>query len=188
MLKDNGITLAEDLHAVDVPPSSKKENNGLYGLASNWPIAHDLAGSDAPCRIEGEVSNLVTLGTVPKEIDGTFYRVMTDPFVPPDARNVAIDGDGSVSAFRFHQGRVDMKVRYVETERWKLERKAEKALFGMYRNPYSHHPCVRGAVESTANTNVILWNDHLLALKENGLPYYMDPVRKDSVHLFIVHR
>ncbi|KXJ88074.1 carotenoid oxygenase [Microdochium bolleyi] len=145
------------------------------GLQSRWPAAADLAGSQAPCRIEGEIKDLVVLGTIPSAIDGTFYRVMTDPAVPPHPNNVPLDGDGNISAFRIRNGRVDMKMRYVETERYKLERKAGKALFGLYRNPYTHHPCVRAAVDSTANTNVVYWADHFLALKEGGLPYAVDP-------------
>lgn len=35
---------------------------------------------------------------------------------------------------------------------------------------------VRAAVDSTANTNLVLWADHLLALKEVGLPYAVDPI------------
>ncbi|KAH8652732.1 carotenoid oxygenase [Tricladium varicosporioides] len=164
---------------VDVPPSTSVPldhgSGTLYGLKSSWPIALDLAGSSLPCRLEGEISDLVVCGSIPKEIDGTFYRVMCDPFVPPNPNNVPIDGDGNISAFRFHQGRVDMKMRYIETERYKLERKANKALFGLYRNPFTHHPCVRAAVDSTANTNLVYWADHLLALKEVALPYSVDP-------------
>lgn len=52
-------------------------------LTSKWPVALDLAGSDKPCRLEGEVADLVVLGKIPQELDGTLYRVMTDPFVPP---------------------------------------------------------------------------------------------------------
>lgn len=152
----------------------------MHGLKSKWPVALDLAGSNLPFRLEGEIGDLVVLGEIPKEIEGTFYRVMVDPFVPPDPRNVPIDGDGNISAFRFHDGRVDMKTRYVETERYKLERKANKALFGLYRNPFTHHPCVRAAVDSTANTNLVLWADHLLALKEGGLPYAVDPDTLDT--------
>lgn len=146
-----------------------------YGLTSKWPVASDLAGSTLPCRLEGEIADLVVLGEIPAEIRGTFYRVMCDPFMPPDPKNVPLDGDGSISAFRFHDGHVDMKMRYVETERYKLERKANKSLFGLYRNPYTHHPCVRAAVDSTANTNLVLWADNLLALKESALPYAVDP-------------
>ncbi|KAM6506655.1 hypothetical protein FSOLCH5_013630 [Fusarium solani] len=144
-------------------------------LKAKWPMALDLAGSNLPCRIEGEVGDLVVLGEIPLEINGTFYRVMCDPFVPPDSNNVSIDGDGNISAFRIRDGRVDMKIKYVETERYKLERKANKALFGLYRNPFTHHPCVRAAVDSTANTNLVYWANHLLALKEVALPYAIDP-------------
>ncbi|KAJ5196154.1 hypothetical protein N7449_006633 [Penicillium cf. viridicatum] len=154
--------------------------DGLYGLVSHWPVALDLAGSSLPCRLEGEIEDLVVFGTIPSEISGTFYRVMVDPFVPPDERNVPIDGDGIISAFRFHKGKVDMKVRYIETERYKLERQAGKALFGLYRNPYTHHPCVRGAVDSTANTNLVYWANRLLALKEVALPYSVDPNTLDT--------
>ncbi|KAF7859509.1 uncharacterized protein EAF02_010957 [Botrytis sinoallii] len=174
------------LDAPDVPPPSKvalpttthtpatHDSRNPQNLTSRWPTAIDLAGSNLPCRLEGEVANLVVLGSIPSEINGTFYRVMCDPFVPPHPQNVPIDGDGNISAFRFHNGIVDMKMRYIETERYKLERQANKALFGLYRNPYTHHPCVRAAVDSTANTNLVMWADKLLALKEVGLPYEVD--------------
>ncbi|TKX21367.1 putative retinal pigment epithelial membrane protein 2 [Elsinoe australis] len=167
--------------AVDTPPVNKSgpttaiADDPYYGSTSKWPVAADLAGSTLPCRLEGEIADLVVLGEVPAEIKGTFYRVMVDPALPPVPGNVPLDGDGNISAFRFHEGRVDMKMRYVETERLKLERKAGKSLFGLYRNPSSHHPCVRAAVDSTANTNLILWANHLLALEESYLPYAVDP-------------
>lgn len=171
----------EQTHAPDMLPGDKSgPRNGVKddpytGLTSKWPVAFDLAGSSLPCRLEGEIADLVVLGDVPPQIRGTFYRVMCDACMPPHAQNVPLDGDGSVSAFRFHDGRVDMKMRYVETERFKLERKANKALFGLYRNPFTHHPCVRAAVDSTANTNLIHWAGHLLALKESAQPYAVDP-------------
>ncbi|PYI07562.1 carotenoid oxygenase [Aspergillus sclerotiicarbonarius CBS 121057] len=155
--------------------------DGHYGLRSKWPVALDLAGSNLPCRLEGEVGSLVVFGDIPKEITGVFYRVMVDPYVPPDERNVPIDGDGSISAFWFHDGKVDMKMRYIETERYKLERKAGRALFGLYRNPFTHHPCVRAAVDSTANTNLVYWAGYLLALKEVALPYAVDPITLDTI-------
>ncbi|OAL36294.1 hypothetical protein AYO20_04452 [Fonsecaea nubica] len=165
--------LAEQAPAPTMSPNT--DVDGLYGLTSKWPVAYDLAGSSAPCRLEGEIGDLIVFGNIPQEIDGTFYRVMCDPFVPPHPGNVPIDGDGHVSAFRFHRGRCDFKMRYVETERYKLEREANKALFGLYRNPFTHHPCVRAAVDSTANTNLVHWAGRLLALKEVALPYAVDP-------------
>ncbi|KAJ5953539.1 hypothetical protein N7454_000435 [Penicillium verhagenii] len=144
-------------------------------LPSKWPTALDLAGSAAPCRMEGEVGDLIVQGEIPDGIEGTFYRVMCDPYMPPDPNNIPLDGDGNISAFRIKNGRVDMKIKYIETERYKLERHANKALFGLYRNPFTHHPCVRSAVDSTANTNVLYWANRMIALKEVALPYEIDP-------------
>lgn len=169
----------EELVAPNVPtpptlPATDSQSY-LYGLKHSWPASADLTGSNVPCRLEGEIANLPVYGVIPPEINGTFFRVMCDPFVSPDPNNIPIDGDGNISAFRFQNGQVDMKMRYIETERYKLERKANKALFGLYRNPFTHHPCVRAAVDSTANTNLVFWAGHLLALKEVALPYAVDP-------------
>lgn len=150
-------------------------------LKSKWPAAEDLYGSNQPCRIQGEVADLVVLGDIPPEIDGTFYRVTVDPFMPPHPGNVPIDGDGNITALRFKDGKVDLKLRYVETERFQIERNAGKAMFGLYRNPFSHHPCVRAAVDSTANTNLVLWANKFMALKEGGLPYQVDPHTLDTI-------
>lgn len=75
----------------------------------------------------------LVLGEIPREIDGCFYRVMVDPFVPPTEGNVPIDGDGIIFVFQFHDGKVDLKTRYIDTERLKLERRANNAMFGLYR-------------------------------------------------------
>lgn len=32
-----------------------------HGLKSKWPIAMDLAGSNLPCRLEGEIEDLVRI-------------------------------------------------------------------------------------------------------------------------------
>lgn len=114
-------------------------------------------------------------GRIPDQVEGTFYRVSQDSFTPPHILQSPIEGHGTVSAFRIKQGRVDFKVKYVETERYKLERRARKTLFGLYKNPWANHPCVRHAVDSTANTNIVYWAKQLLALRESANPYSMDP-------------
>ncbi|KAF2210578.1 hypothetical protein CERZMDRAFT_106722 [Cercospora zeae-maydis SCOH1-5] len=174
----------ESIIAEQLKLDSRTENTSRAEkkeLKSKWPVAVDLYGSNIPFRVEGEVADLVVQGEIPKEIDGTFYRVMVDPFVPPVEGNVPLDGDGNMSAFRFHNGRVDMKTKYVQTQRYMLERRAGKALFGLYRNPWSHHPCVRAAIDSTANTNLVLWAGKLLALKESALPYHVDPQTMETI-------
>ena len=38
---------------------SPGSDNWSHGLKSKWLVALDLAGSNLPCRLEGEVENLV---------------------------------------------------------------------------------------------------------------------------------
>lgn len=150
------------------------------GLKSKWPVAVDLAGSDVPGRFEGEVGDLLVYGDFPPEIDGTFYRVSHDIWAPKEGA-APLDQDGTVSAFRIRDGHVDFKIKYVQTEKYTLERRARKSLFGNFKNPYDRHPCVRAAVDSNANTNVIYWAGRLLALEEISNPYELDPDTLETV-------
>lgn len=99
-----------------------------------------------PCRFEGEIQNLEIEGKIPECITGTFYRVMPDPQLPPFIDNDPVsysatriagltasqwfNGDGNVSAFRIGGGRVHFKQRFVRTEKFVRERKAQRALLG----------------------------------------------------------
>ena len=42
-----------------VPTDDSLKSDEFHGLKSKWPVALDLAGSNLPCRLEGEVENLV---------------------------------------------------------------------------------------------------------------------------------
>jgi carotenoid cleavage dioxygenase-like enzyme len=46
-----------------------------------------FSGFMKPCRFEGEINFLEVEGNIPKELDGTFYRVMPDPQFPPFVDN-----------------------------------------------------------------------------------------------------
>ena len=85
------------------------------------------------------------------------------------------NGDGMVTAFRFKNGHVDMQHRYVRTHRFNAERAARCGLFGDYRNPFTDEPSVKGVQRTVSNTNVVPHNGMLLAMKEDGPPYAMDP-------------
>lgn len=151
------------------------EQESLYGLTSPWSTYYAPADTAPHGRFQGELNDLVVCGDIPKEINGTFYRMTVDPATPPHPKSPFLEGDGNLTVFQFQNGRVDMKIQYVETERYLLERKAGKRLFGLYRNPFTYHPCVRLADDSTGNTNIVYWGGKLLALSERSLPYEMDP-------------
>jgi carotenoid cleavage dioxygenase-like enzyme len=150
---------------------------GAESLPSQWAFTEDLAGFDIPIRLEGEIGDVMVRGTIPKSIDGTFYRVCQDLATPAPKGLSPIGGNGSVTAFRIHDGHVDFKVRYVHNDRYKIERNAKKTLWSdIINEPLSQqHPCISAVLGATSNTNIIHWAGRLLALVEIHPAYSMDP-------------
>ena len=133
-------------------------------------------GFFAPLRFEAAIHDCEVEGEVPSDIAGTFYRCGTDRQYPPRYPNDALfNEDGFVDMFRFSNGHVDFRSRHVRTERFVAERKARRALFGLYRNRLTNDPSVKDASLNTANTNVVFHGGRLLALKESDPPTEMDP-------------
>ena len=133
-------------------------------------------GYSAPVRMETEVHDLEVIGTLPPQLSGTYFRNSADPTYPPLlGQDIFLNGDGMVHSVRFEDGHADLLTRYVRTTKFELERKARRALFGAYRNPFTDSPEVAGQDNNTANTSVLWHHDRLYALKESGRPYELDP-------------
>jgi len=146
-------------------------------MSKPFPNSMDFGGYNAPSRVECDVYDLVIEGEVPEEINGSWFRSIPDPqYAPMLGDDTYLSGDGMVSLFRFENGHVDYRMRYVQTERWKNERKARRSLYGLYRNPYTDDPSVRGKSRSVANTTPIFHGGRLLALKEDARGWELDPV------------
>jgi carotenoid cleavage dioxygenase-like enzyme len=139
-----------------------------------------------PFRAEVDLVDCDVEGRIPDDLDGCFYRVGPDFQYPPRyPNNIPFDGEGHVSMFRIRDGRVDLKTRYVRTQRYKAQRAAHKALFGMYRNPLTDDPAVRDVSRGTANTTVCYHAGKLLALKEDSPPVAMDPLTLETVDDYV---
>ncbi|HXA93389.1 MAG TPA: carotenoid oxygenase family protein, partial [Steroidobacteraceae bacterium] len=150
-------------------------------MSNLFPRTATFTGFNEPRRIEADVFDLEIEGRLPRDIRGTFYRCGPDPrFTPRLGDDININGDGMVSLFRFEDGHVDFKSRYVRTEKYRLETAARGALFGAYRNPYTDDASVAGKDRTTANTNVVQHAGRLFALKEDGLPHELDPVTLET--------
>ncbi len=151
-------------------------------MAKAFPNTMDFAGWNAPSRIECDVYDLVTEGTVPEELNGSWYRSIPDPqYSPMLGDDTFLSGDGMVSLFRFENGHVDFKMRYVKTERWKAERAARRSLYGKYRNPFTDDPSVQGKPRNVNNTTPIYHAGKLLALKEDSHAMEMDPHTLETI-------
>ena len=134
-------------------------------------------GFNSPTRFEADVYDCEVWGKIPSDIEGTFYRVQCDfQYRPPmNEWPTGFNGDGHVSAFRFANGSVDFKARYVKTDRLMTERKARKRLWGVYRNPYTDDPSVANIDRGAANTHIYWHGGKMIVLKEDSLPYAIDP-------------
>ena len=132
-------------------------------------------GPFAPVRAEVDLVDCEVEGKLPAGLQGTFYRVGPDFQYPPKMPNIPFDGEGHVGMFRFANGHVDYKSRFVRTQRFKAQAAAREALFGTYRNPRTDDARVQGLSRGTANTSVVFHHGKLLALKEDSPPVVMDP-------------
>ena len=145
-------------------------------MTTPFPKSPTFMTIDEPFRFEGELFDLEVEGEIPASLDGTFYRVGPDQAFPPKMGDAnPFNGDGIVTAFRIKDGHCDMQMKYVMTHRLKAERAARRGLFGDYRNPFTDDPSVKGVQRTVSNTNVVPHNGMLLAMKEDGPPYAMDP-------------
>jgi len=146
-----------------------------------FPDLPMFQGINAPSRIEIDLHDLEVEGELPRELRGAFYRVAPDRQYPPRFHDdVPFNADGTISRFLFDNGRVHLRHRYVQTERWKLERAAGRALFGKYRNPFTDDPSVRGRDRNLANTMPLVFNQTLFALREDSPPIAMDPITLET--------
>lgn len=134
-----------------------------------------------PFRAEIDLADCEVEGRIPDDLHGSFYRVGPDFQYPPKfPDNIPFDGEGHVSLFRFAAGRVDLKSRYVRTQRFKAQRSAGRAVFGMYRNPFTDDPGLEHVSRGTANTTVVYHAGSLLALKEDSPPVAMDALSLET--------
>lgn len=142
-------------------------------------------GFFAPARFEADLFDCETEGRIPSDLDGALYRMHGDWFYPPAFEDEAsLSADGYISSFRFKNGSVDYRGRYVRTDRYCRQRAARRQLYGYYRNPYSDEPDVRNVerphLRTSANTTPVVLAGRLYATKEEGLPYEIDPVTLET--------
>ena len=151
-------------------------------MTTTYPSHPNLDGNYAPLRMECDLNDLVVEGEVPQDLFGSYYRNGPDPQFPPkDGHYHWFGGDGMIHAFHFENGKISYKNRWVQTSKYKQERKAGKSLTNLL-NPMEPDPLWNPEGENgVANTNIIFHGDRLLALEEGHLPFEIDPFTLESV-------
>ena len=86
-------------------------------------IQVELEGADAVSLV------LLSAGEIPRELEGSYYRTGADRQFPTLENDIILNGDGLASMFRFENGHVSFRSRYVQTERLKRERQTGLSAF-----------------------------------------------------------
>lgn len=121
------------------------------------------------------------VGTIPAGLDGALYRLGGAWYYPPKfADDILLHADGIASMFRVSGGRVSYAARYVETDRMQANRAVGRSRFGYYRNRFTDDADVADLSAGAANTTAFAHAGRLLALKEDSLPYELDPVTLET--------
>jgi len=126
--------------------------------------------------MELSIQNLPVEGAIPADVEGSFFRAVPDnAHAPMFQDDIALNADGMIARFNIENGAVDFDIRYVETERYLAEKKARRALFGHYRNPFTDDPGVEGIDRTVSNTTPVWHAGRLFMTKEDGRAYEIDP-------------
>lgn len=147
-----------------------------------FPPTIHFIGTNTPRQQELDMTALEVEGEIPAAIDGAFFRAVPDnAHAPMFDNDIALNHDGMIGRFHFHDGRVDYAMKYVETERYLAEKAAGRALFGQYRNPFTDDPSVKGVDRTLANTTPVWHAGRLFMTKEDGRGYEVNPHTLETV-------
>ena len=138
-----------------------------------------------PMRFEADVFECEVEGEIPRELEGAYYRTGGDRQYPSLEEDIILNGDGMASMFRFENGHVSFRSRYVQTERLKREREARRRLYGHYRNRYTDDEAVSNLPERDNTGNTYAFNHHgeLYMLREDSRPYRLDPETLETIEV-----
>ncbi len=130
-----------------------------------------LQGNFAPWPTEGEAADLKITGSLPRDLNGTFFRNGPNPAFEPLGRYHWFDGDGMIHAVHLENGRASYRNRFVLSKGLQEERQAQQAL---YKGLLEITPNEAPQFKNTGNTNIVFHAGKLLALMEGALPTQMD--------------
>jgi len=119
-------------------------------------------------------------GKIPAQLRGTLYRNGPGLFDRGGLRKRnLLDGDGMVQAFRFHDGGVHYRNRFVRTKKYVAEQAAGRFIYPSWSTqaPGGFWANFMGIGELTgqAGITVFPWQGRLYAFDECALPYELDP-------------
>jgi carotenoid cleavage dioxygenase-like enzyme len=158
----------------------------------SWPTGNKfLNGPFTPWAEETEAYDLEVVGELPADLAGALLRISSNPRYEP--RNTDRyhwwEGDGMVCAVFVRDGRATYRSRWVQTPSMKVEVAAGEAIYSGFVNGGTPGRLPEGAppAKNVANTNVGLFDDHLLVYFEGGLPHKLHPETLETLGGYDFH-
>ena len=158
----------------------------------SWPTGNKfLNGPFAPWTAESEAYDLEVVGQIPEDLAGALFRVTANPRFQP--RNLDRyhwwEGDGMVGAVYLRDGRAAFRSRWVETGSMRVEVEAGEAIYSGFVNGGTpgRLPAGAPAAKNVANTNVGVFDDHLIVYYEGGLPHHLHPSTLETLGTYDFH-
>ncbi|MFD4604627.1 carotenoid oxygenase family protein [Streptomyces sp. NPDC058464] len=166
--------------------------DGSPGPNAAWPTDNKfLNGPFAPWTEENEAYDLKVTGELPADLNGALFRVTSNPrFAPRNTdRYHWWEGDGLVCGIYLRDGRAAYRTRWVATDSYRFEVEAGEAVYSGFANGGTPGRLPAGAppAKNVANTNVGIFDDHLLVYYEGGLPQALHPETLETQGTYDFH-
>ena len=125
---------------------------------------------------ERQIEKLEIEGAFPKDFNGSFYRNGPALFERNAIRYEHLfEGDGMIHAFNFNNGSVSYKNKFVKTQKFIKEQKANRFLYDFSQIGLTDTlPITSADSINSANTNILPVGDDIWALWEAGSAYSMN--------------